>query len=134
MRAALEFLLGDESAETLAALRGGFIRYAAHDGAGSAISLNRYIGLPVSPAKIRLTLRDQLLRQAGALIEAPTPWIRAGVLAEAVRCFERRKWRLGWRHLEEPPLRATAMEALLFRARGWAEFPQGQRQLNRILL
>lgn len=132
-RPALAFLAGDRSAETLDALADGMRLWAAQEAAGEPMPVNRYVGLPASPAKLRRALRDDRLRQAATLIDAPTPWLRAGALAEAARCFELRRWPV-WRHMESAPLRASELEAMLFEARQFGEVMLDQRQIHRILL
>jgi len=131
--AALRFLSGDRSSETLDALEAGLRRWAAQEGAGDAIAVNRYIGLPASPCKLRKALRDDCLRRAAALIPAPTPWARASALAEESRLFRLRKWNL-WQHLDMAPLRATPIQALLFEARKCAALPTTTRQFHNLLL
>lgn len=128
MRAALDFLSGDESADTLAALREGFRRWAAQDG----LPLERVLRLG-TPYKLRLALRDGLLRQAATLMDAPTPWTRAGLLAERARCFELRKWPI-WKERETVPAHADPIEALLWQARQYDEVMLDQRSIHRILL
>ncbi len=132
MDAALAFLQGDDSAETLAALRDGLRRWAAQEGAGDAQALPACIGLPCTAAKLGRLLRDDLLRQAGELIEAPSPWARAEALAARCRLFELRRWPC-WRGMTEAPLRADPIDTLLFEARRFGSVHLTPRRLYELL-
>lgn len=133
MQPALAFLAGDRSTDVLDALADGMRRWAAQEGAGDAMPVNRYVGLPASPCKTRRALRDAILRDAAVLLDAPTPWLRACTLADRCRLFELRRWP-AWRHLEAPPLRASALEVLLFEARQFGVVMLSARRIHDLLL
>jgi len=113
---ALRLLLGDADEDVLAELRAGIVRWAAQDGARDAQTLQTHIGLPATPCALRRLLRDDCLRRAADLIEAPTEWKRAVALAERCRLFELRRWP-SWRGMAEAPLRADGVDRLLHQAR-----------------
>lgn len=130
MRAALDFLSGDDSAETLAELRAGLRRWAASDDAGRRMGLHRYLGIG-SAQSLRLVLRDALVREAADLIEAGSVGERARLLAKQVKDLEK-EWR-HWRQFAEAPARASAVLRVLWRARCLGRIPQTSRALVDII-
>jgi hypothetical protein len=72
----------------------------------------------------RIAVRDCMLREL-----ATDP----GDLAEVIRKFEVRLWPC-WRDLPEPPVRATELQAALWRLKGWGiDLPCSPKQCRRIL-
>lgn len=130
--AARRFLAGDRSSETLGALEAGMRAYAAQGAAGGTQSLAACIGLPCTAQKLALHLRDDLLRQAGGLIEAPSRWARAVAFEERCRLFELRRWPC-WRVMTEAPARADPIDRLLFEARRYGEVHLTARRLYELL-
>jgi hypothetical protein len=112
-------------------LRAGFEAWLIH---GDTLALHRCLGLPASPAGVRRIQRNRLLRQAAELIQADTPWQRAGKLLEAVRLFDLRKWP-AWYRLDTAPPHATDLERVLFDLlKMEIDLPGTQRQYHHILL
>lgn len=100
---------------------------------GGTPALNRFLDCP-SPDGLRRIQRNELLREAAALLEAETPWQRAGKLRERVRLFELRKWPV-WFRLDTAPPHATDLERVLFELlRLETELPDTHRQYHTILL
>jgi hypothetical protein len=117
---ALAFLAGDRSAETLDALA-----------AGMRAMLRGEVAAP-TVGQFRRALRDELLRRAGELIEAPTPGARAEALEERARLFELRRWPR-WRHFKVAPPRADPVDVLLFEARQYGEVWLCDKWLKKLL-
>lgn len=81
--------------------------------------------------EVRLEARNALLRQALDLVDAPSRSARIHALAKAAVRFEAHRWPQ-WRTRDDPPEKATQLQALLFRARQFYSLP-GSRQLHNLL-
>lgn len=82
-------------------------------------SMPRYLGLPTSPERVRVALRDAcLLALADHLAETMGRelWPLARTMHRQAVDFEGRKWAC-WCDLEEPPVYASEPERLLWKAR-----------------
>ena len=78
--------------------------------------LERYLGLPTTPARRRRYLRDRWLARAAAEVKAPGIW--SGALALAAE-MERFVWRgsfARWLHVGGPPEGASSLESAIFHA------------------
>ena len=111
----IRFLLGDESATTLEAIRAQAMRWVMQAGEDRPIHLNRMLGLG-GPRLVRAELRHHHLGQAMGLMPGPTSWRQRVQLAEAVRTFEARRWPT-WRKLDAPPPHASTVDQILWAAR-----------------
>jgi hypothetical protein len=109
--AAVRFLLGDESVDTLADLRAAMLRWSAQT-CEKPVGLNRCLGLS-TPRATRIDLRDALLAQAAELLTG-TRWARCKELAELARTFNARRY-VSWKRAGIPTT-ASAIDVLLYRA------------------
>lgn len=102
--------------------------------AGGSLSLQRCLGLPANPERVRLAMRDGHLRDAAQHIDAPTDWQRAGLMLDAARQFELRRWACWWSYPAPPP-HASDLDRCLFLAMraGGGALPKSQRQYFNIL-
>ena len=98
---------------------------------GDGAALLRYLGIPTTAAKHRLAIRDFWLAAASDLAGGVTAYERAVKLETVLRRFTE-TWR-AWRHLQEPPSHATALQGSLFYAWQAAPPPGRRRQLQTIL-
>lgn len=127
--AAIAFLLGDESVDTLSAMRAAMLRWSAQTGE-KPIGLNRCVSLS-TPRATRIDLRDALVSQAAELLTG-TRWARCKALAELARTFNARRYD-SWA-LAGIPSTASTVDVLLFRACEQGEpLPQTPEQFLSIL-
>lgn len=114
--AAIRFLQGDDSIVVLAELRAAMLRWSEQTD-DKPLALNRYVGLG-TPRATRIALRDELLRDAAALMTG-SRWARCRHLAEMARAFNVRRWPT-WRRFGIPG-DASSVDILLYRACGLGE-------------
>ena len=100
------------------------------------ITVGRCLGLPASPERARLLLRDAYLRQAAALLgqgERIT-WQLACRLHREIRRFLAHEWPCWWA-LAAPPDHATELDRVLWLATraGGGKLPGTARRLSQIL-
>ena len=102
----------------------------------SRLGLARCAGLPESPERARIVVRDWYLRQAAETlgVSVAKPWLRALELRRAVAAFRSRKWGM-WCQLDEPPGYASHTEVLLWRAAraSFGDLPGTARRYRQIL-
>lgn len=100
------------------------------------LALARCLGLPETPERTRVVLRNAYLIQAANLLptDALHPWRRATALHGEVRKFSRHQW-LCWVNLDEPPDYASDVNVLLWKAMraGGGKLPATVRQYDIIL-
>lgn len=134
---AAPFLLYASDAEIAAAVRCAVRRYVQR----ADLPLHRVLGVG-TPLKARLALRNHYLRQAlevieqeaGERIEAKLPRSPFEVLAHRAKAFELGRWEHdGWKHFDQVPAQADAIEAALFEARRFGEVMLCARSLRDIL-
>lgn len=99
-------------------------------------SLARCAGLPESPERVRLMVRDVHLRRAARLVVGASvgAWGRATALHEAAREFMGTKWPC-WCDMEAPPMHATALQRELWEAAiaAGGKLPETARRVAQIL-
>jgi hypothetical protein len=97
------------------------------------LSLERCLGLPKNPIKIRKEIRDGWLREASKLIHCKTSWERAKNLQIEANKFELRQWQC-WKSARIPPSHASQLHGILFFAlKSGSKLPTSIRQYARIL-
>jgi len=127
--AAINFVLGVETAADIAELRERVLRWADQRQA-DPLPLNRMLGLGSCRAT-RLSIRDALLTEASGLLTG-TRWSRCKQLAESARTFNVRRYN-AWRR-SGVPAGATDLDLLLFKACEIGEkLPETPEQLLNIL-
>ena len=90
------------------------------------------LGLPSTPGRLRLLLRNHYLSLAAdELTNLTEDWQRAAVLADEIRHF-RRKWP-AWKHLADAPGHATIVERYLHRASRYGDVPSSPQRLFALL-
>ena len=144
----IDAIEGNPSPEAMAsickALRAWWMSAGQHGARGpqgirkrsSRLSLARCAGLPESPERARIEVRDWYLREAaGTLgVSAAKPWLRALELHRAVQAFLARKWGV-WCQLEAPPGYASQTEVFLWHAAraSFGDLPGTARRYRQIL-
>lgn len=91
-----------------------------------------HVECPAFDGRERLKERDELLREAHALMPGPHGWNKSVQLAAEIHDFETRMWPR-WSHVDEPPAGCSELRRLLFKARRLSELPQTPRQLYNIV-
>lgn len=126
--AALAFMLGSDSPETLADLRAAMLRWSEQTG-DRTMDMHRFMGLG-TPRLTRLDRRDALLAEVFDHLEG-TRWARCRQLAEMARTFNTRRWPV-WQR-DGLPAGAAPVDVLLFRAceviESLPETPHGWRDI-----
>ena len=94
--------------------------------------LETALGLPSTPGRLRLLLRNHYLSLAAdELTNLTEDWQRASVLADEIKHF-RRKWP-AWKHLADAPGYATVVERYLHRATRYGSVPGSPQRLFELL-
>jgi len=107
-------------------------------GRASHIALACCLGLPASPERVRMTIRDSYLHDAGQLLRKeqtkPKPYAIAVLLHREAQQFAGHQW-LCWKAYDSPPPQASDLHRLLFLATkaGGGRLPGVARQFLRIL-
>lgn len=102
----------EETPDDLAALRAMVRDFFEAEGERS---LQRCGGLPSTRQRLRQRLRDNALREAARLIDAPGPWRCAELLAEALHVYETRGGWRDWKHARTLPEGVSPLRKLLHR-------------------
>jgi len=130
--AGLRFAEGDDSTVVREALREGILRYALQRSDAPVMPLHRFIGLPASPAALRLVLRNAAIKRAAHQLGARSIGEAARLLTEQLRIVQAR-WDSSKRK-GEPPADLTTAQRELWDALRLGAVPKTPRQLVNILL
>lgn len=118
--------LDPEAAEWLAY---GFRRWLNH---GDALPPMIHFGLPSTPRRLRLAIRDWHIKQAAGHIKEQSTWRRARALSEEIERYQGRKAG-AWSKLPTAPGHATPIEAELHAASRYADLPSTPQAVRDIL-
>lgn len=118
----LRFLQGDESRETLDAVREEAKGWLFQPECDRPIGLHRFHGLG-GPRVTRRMMRDRVLAEIVAMFPGMSAWQRACLLAEEARSLQ--KLKAGqWREHSSPPKEASSIQAGLLEAMRFDELPE----------
>lgn len=118
--------LDPESAEWLAY---GFRRWLNH---GDSLPAMIHFGLPSTPRRLRLAIRDWHLRQAAQHTKEATTWRRARALSEEIERYQGRK-AAAWSKLPAAPEHATEIESEIHAASIWGDLPATPQAVRNVL-
>ncbi|MCB1960621.1 MAG: hypothetical protein KDE68_08875 [Rhodocyclaceae bacterium] len=120
---------GNFDANSVEWLAYGFRRWLADDGAAPSL---RHFGLPSTPRRLGLALRDHHLKRAALLVPGKTPWHRARLLSGEIERYQSRK-ATAWSRLPTAPAHASEIEAALHAASRYADLPGTPQAVRDIL-
>lgn len=103
-------------------------------GCGGTVSMNRFLPLPATGAKLAQANRDLWLRKAARLLGETLPTARAAALHRELTVFvSRGAWR-AWADLRQPPEDASELrKCLFFAVKASDNETLSERQIHRIL-